>query len=647
MQEHWRIKFYSEYDLSFAFHMKRAELFFQNWEQNIGKLDINTILELYNIRKYFCIDKIADMWAEGQFQEYKKKADQIPGIIGRFCTSVPDADWLSIHKTVDTIYIEDFWGIIDDYKVYEKMSPSTLESILNSDAGCVWPLLRYRRLSEHYSAVLTNHLLNNRQTAPKLISYFLEAKRGRDKPLYFPKELTAELCIKLISDYVDSKNPHINSVRLIENAMPSKILPISDRLKKKARDKGKELQDKHLENSIVLSYGAQVAFKSIPNGSKEEFFDKSKKSAYCTYSKEWVDENKDFPTLLNNFIYLFEYVDRCFRSNFVSLESELTLTEKHMYTRGKNDYNAGFTFNFKDHLSSLQMYAYLQELSRRNIRLEDIFNWFFETYLHEEFSAEGFRYTPPSIETIYYEKCKLLSSAIDGVLKQYHLFCEDGYVDRELLEMSSHPLAFREINSTVSNKYAYANSQDIGTEMFLLFDDQSSLHFTKEASNSNYESLQQLLASENLRIDDFAEFQQGDLNWLIKQGSIFVDKSGYLQTNKSRVFVLKDLFLHEVICPMYYDDDLRQQVSDLAASGDLRYESTLFSVPEQKYLNFVLNNAEFGNSLGIRNRYIHDTCPLDEDTELSHYCELLKIMVLIIIKINAEFCAPNRKSTVQ
>lgn len=137
MQEHWRIKFYSEYDLSFAFHMKRAELFFQNWEQNIGKLDINTILELYNIRKYFCIDKIADMWAEGQFQEYKKKADQIPGIIGRFCTSVPDADWLSIHKTVDTIYIEDFWGIIDDYKVYEKLAQALLKASLTAmQAAC-------------------------------------------------------------------------------------------------------------------------------------------------------------------------------------------------------------------------------------------------------------------------------------------------------------------------------------------------------------------------------------------------------------------------------------------------------------------------------------------------------------------------------
>ena len=197
------------------------------------------------------------------------------------------------------------------------------------------------------------------------------------------------------------------------------------------------------------------------------------------------------------------------------------------------------------------------------------------------------------------------------------------------------------VQITPSNKYAYANSPDIRTEMFLLFDDQSILHFTEKTGNSNYSSLPQLLVSEKMSLSDFAEYQLSGLNWLIERGSIFADENGYLQPKKSRVFVLNDLFLNEVICPIYYDDELRHQVSNLAASGDLRYESTLFSIPEQKYLNFILNNAEFGNSLGIRNRYIHDTCPLDENTEFSHYCELLKIMVLIIIKINAEFCAPN------
>lgn len=29
----------------------------------------------------------------------------------------------------------------------------------------------------------------------------------------------------------------------------------------------------------------------------------------CEYDLNWIKENNDFPTLLNNFIYLFEFVD--------------------------------------------------------------------------------------------------------------------------------------------------------------------------------------------------------------------------------------------------------------------------------------------------------------------------------------------------
>ena len=55
MSEHTRIKFYSVHDLSFASNMKRVESFFEKWEQNTCSPDINTILELYNIKQYFYI----------------------------------------------------------------------------------------------------------------------------------------------------------------------------------------------------------------------------------------------------------------------------------------------------------------------------------------------------------------------------------------------------------------------------------------------------------------------------------------------------------------------------------------------------------------------------------------------------------------
>ena len=58
----------------------------------------------------------------------------------------------------------------------------------------------------------------------------------------------------------------------------------------------------------------------------------------------------------------------------------------------------------------------------------------------------------------------------------------------------------------------------------------------------------------------------------------------------------------------------------------------------QAYLNYMLNKSEYSNGVDLRNKYSHDTCSLKEEVQIQDYIELLKIMVLIIIKINEEFC---------
>ena len=144
-----------------------------------------------------------------------------------------------------------------------------------------------------------------------------------------------------------------------------------------------------------------------------------------------------------------------------------------------------------------------------------------------------------------------------------------------------------------------------------------------------------------MKREDFGHYQERDLDWLIERGAVYVADDGYLQINKVRVAVLKDLFCNEVICPTYYGKELQQQVATLVGAGDMRYESTLFSRPEQEYLNYALNKSEFSNGLDLRNKYSHDTCSLDEETQSRDYLELQKIMVLIIIKINEELSAEN------
>ena len=177
--------------------------------------------------------------------------------------------------------------------------------------------------------------------------------------------------------------------------------------------------------------------------------------------------------------------------------------------------------------------------------------------------------------------------------------------------------------------------------MDLLFSDQSILHYT-EKTGSDYQTLPHMLQSVEMHQEDFAHYQKDAINWIIERGSVQIGDNGQLQINKARVVLLGDMYYHEVICPSYYDGSYLQQMESLAETNEIRYESTLFSRPEQSYLNYILNKSEFSNGLDLRNKYIHDTCTLDEDIQLQDYMELLKIMVLIIIKINEEFCLKER-----
>lgn len=46
--------------------------------------------------------------------------------------------------------------------------------------------------------------------------------------------------------------------------------------------------------------------------------------------------------------------------------------------------------------------------------------------------------------------------------------------------------------------------------------------------------------------------------------------------------------------------------------------------------------------LDLRNKYIHSTYPVDEKVQELDYLQFLKLMIILIIKINEEFCLKNQ-----
>ena len=51
----------------------------------------------------------------------------------------------------------------------------------------------------------------------------------------------------------------------------------------------------------------------------------------------------------------------------------------------------------------------------------------------------------------------------------------------------------------------------------------------------------------------------------------------------------------------------------------------------------MFHRAEYSNERDLRNKCIHSTFPMVEGVQLQDYMDLLKIMIIIIGKINEEF----------
>ena len=331
------------------------------------------------------------------------------------------------------------------------------------------------------------------------------------------------------------------------------------------------------------------------------------------------------------------------RITLISKESELASTEKFLGVKSKNEYEIGMTFNIKNMLSMLQIIAYYKELNKINIRLEDVIEWFFKTYLSEEFNIQNYLVKMPSKDSTYYEKCKSILPEIDYILKQYNLLVEDGIIDQELLEVSSTSILFESVKSLIDNKYIYGNdkSQEFNNICYYFFSDQCLLHYTEKYKNKRYTSFYELLLNEYVKANDYSGYSERLLNYVIDNGYVFIDSDDFIRVKDKRMIaILNDLYNNEFINYWKYPLKYREKMDELIEKDMLLKGSTLFSKQEQDYFNFYLNQRSFNNTYDLRNKYLHGN-KLKDDNENTHYNTymlFLKLIILIIIKINDELC---------
>lgn len=629
-----KAKYFSDDDWSIGRALERAEKVLEEYERGAQCSDINSALELYNIQKLFQIRAKLPDWSEEYFRQLTQKATGHTSTIGAFWKTVEDKDFIETYKNTEKLYRDNFWEEFERHKTYRRVSKETFRFFLKTQKPLITYILRQKEVVREYGKQLAEYMLDDPQSAELLLDYYL----GLDKaPCFLPNELSAEQKVQILEKYISSDDCNMNYLQSLLNGRitNNKEFPVTPRLKQRAQKRLDAFWKNHFETHQGVETSVGVEF--TPDCPVEAGCLSRKGTDLCAqYNTSWFLENLDYPTLLNNFIYLFGYVDFQFRSEFPAISSEMSEMEKNIGIRGPKEYRYGCAFEQRSLLFSAQLVVYANFLKRQGIAIEDVFQWFFETYLKEEFGVENFSFPVCSPEASILEKAKMMATEIERVFKQYKLYCEDGKIDHELLELETCSEKIDRIPSLRGNKYIYTTGDESATAQFLLFSNQSVLGMV-ESCGHEYETLYELLRKETVRLEDFADFQKRDLQWLIQRNLLATDPIGAIIPAWKKVRLLKDLYDKGVIVNGYYSD-CNAALEELQRQGFIRCESSLFSVPEQQYLNFMLNQAEYSNGHQLRNKYVHGSYPLDETKQQQDYTELLKIMVLIIIKINEEFC---------
>lgn len=636
-----RVKYYSTNDLSAGFYLKRIEDIICNFVVEKKRVDINEIIELYNIQQFFHNRIYSIHWTKQQLNDYSEIVSDFSKVIGKFFSGI-NID--TIESMFDTIYYDyrnDFWKLIEKYNVYDKISVEQFRKIILNKHFVLNDVLKCKNIVKKFSGEIITYMEKNPFCAEIILSYYLEKHDRNIESLYFPVELSNEKKTLILDKYIASNSSNINYLKLIFESNSTNNLRLPDRLKLKAKRKYDEEIETLFKEGTGFEYGAKVSFS---NKIDEEFKFETDDNRILSvlYSAKWIKENLDYPTLLNNFIYLFGYTDLQFRSLHVSRESQMSIIEKDLGIKGRKEYPTGIAFQQIQMLAQLQMIGYCNELEKYNIFLEDIIEWFFCNYLEEEFNVKGFCFNKSSHTVSYLEKCRNIAAEFDNILKRFKIYCEDGEIDDELLHISTEHIFIKDIPSMLSNKYIYPCGNDYQTISNLLFSDQSIIHYLPELSN-NYNSFYCLLEKENVYYDMFEDYQIPSIDWLINHNIIKIDNKKRIMPYWEKIKILNELYQHDVVC-FSYMKKYQSIIMELNKMGLVQFSSSLFSRPEQDYYNYLFNKSEFDNGLDIRNSYTHGTQRVDENQNKQDYFIFLRIMILIVIKINEEFCLKYPKN---
>lgn len=634
-QESIRVKYYPRPDLAYGIGMNAIENYYPNEPSSIIK-SADDAIECYNLYLYLQDSSFTYReWTTETISKYKEYSTLLKKAAYQYFANLDIQNIEETCKALYPNYSDNFLLLLSETGAYKKINKEVFSSLLENRYFLLQEVLENQKISSFFSQEIRKYFDTHSDATELIIES--EDSRNNDsiKQLFIPKIILAQRDLYL-ETYINSDNPSLNSINKIISIKFDPIIP--PKIKLLAKKKCDILTKKILSSSDVIKTNLKVEFvKGLETVKKGKI--SGLDEINISYSLDWLEQYKDFPTIFNNFIYLFEYIDYLGRVSNVFNIRECNLCEIINWSDNKTIYHLNDCFFKKNKLSILSLDLYKSFLNKNGIELEDLITWFFEKYLPDEFNINGMRFVFASKEATYSEKCHSIAASFDNLFKQYYYYVTEGCIDFELISIDSRPIRIQDIPSLLKKKYFYGSGNDYHNIVKLMFSDQSAINYADCIKKRN-NSFAALISFDDIKKEDFSPYGQSAIDYLIEKNIIFITDKNFIKIkDEVTCSLLFELYRNGFIEYWNLGSIEQEKIHELAELSFIRFSSNFLSDNEADYFNFIMNK-HFSNGLEIRDIYAHGAAQIiaDEKIHYSNYLVLMKLLLTFILKINDELC---------
>lgn len=543
---------------------------------------------------------------------------------------------LDVYESIEWQYIDNFWNLVASTKAYDKINPDEIGELLRRHSLCIANVMSHFGMVQKFDHQIRAALLKNVDAAVSIIvGYFGADGRSKEK-LYLPPSLTGSDIDEIVLRFLSKKNPNLNYVQVLMNwpSAAAKDYSPSIEVRIKAKRRYEELSKQLFDETGSIEYGIEASISGNQIACKDSYVDGNTLKTF--FSEEWLSRYLDYPTIMNNCAYVFDYLDERGLLTCPAHEHDESTLMKTFGMRAKDEYDNNIFFKMRQDLLLEETALYAKLLERNGRRLEDAIEWTYNVYFAKELGIGGFSISLPATGCSWLDKCKAMGPELERALKAYSLYSKKHTIDPDYFRFENFKL-FSDFKSLHRNKYVIRGEHYDEVAKPLLWD-QSLLAFTSRIKSSE-DNLWDLLHKHVVHVDDYDGDYRSAIESLVNKGFLAEsDKDGRLLPSKKANYL--KIIWDSSACPLWRCPKVTiEEVGELVKQGYLKYSNTLFSPDEAAYLNYMFNNAIHSNALALRNSYDHGNSPVDDPNSnqfARDYYLFLTLIIEITLKISEE-----------